>query len=135
MSKLILRSPSATVPVPPGGERGGSRLSAGLHKQQAAAAGAEGRRHPSGPGGGHQTGAAAHSSTGPAGLPGLPAPLHAHPQVCDLQPAQRLQPPLSAAMAVLCLVGFDLRGLPYNAAATCLAKTAQDYQRRLNQSK
>lgn len=85
---MTVPSPAAAVPVPPGGAEGRPRRSAGLHQQRAAAAGAEGRRHPPGPGGRHQTGAAAHSSTGPAGLPGPPAPLHAHSQVCHLQPSQ-----------------------------------------------
>lgn len=76
----------ATFPVPPGGPAGRCRCSEGLYQRRAAAAGAEGRGHPPGSGGGRQIGAAAHSSSGSAGLLGLPAPLHAHSQVGDFQP-------------------------------------------------
>lgn len=83
-----IRTRAATVPVPIGGAARRSWSSAGLHQRRAAAPGAEGRGDPSGARGGHQTGAAAHSPSGPAGLPGLSASLHAHSQVCNLQPSQ-----------------------------------------------
>lgn len=77
----------ATIPVPPGGAARRSWSAAGLHQRRAAASGAESRGNPSGAGGGHQTGAATHSPPGPAGLPGIPAPVHAYSQVGHLQPS------------------------------------------------
>lgn len=90
---------AATVPVPPGGAARRHRSSAGIHQRRAAAPGAEGRRDPLGAGGGHQTGAPTHSPSGPTGLPGLPAPLHAHSQVSHLQPPRQLQQPLTSVTA------------------------------------
>lgn len=82
---------AAAVPVPSGGTaRRLSHTSAWLHQRRAAPAGAESRGYPSGAGGVRQAGAAASSSSGPAGLPGLPASLHAHPQVRHRQPSGRL---------------------------------------------
>lgn len=78
---------AATVPVSPGGKARGRPSSAGLHQWRAAAPGAEGWWDPPGTGGHPQTGAAAHSPPGLARLPGLPAPLHAHPQFGHLQPS------------------------------------------------
>lgn len=96
----IIMTRVATVPVPPGGAARRRRSSAGLHQRRAAAPGAEGRGNPSGAGGGHQTGAATHSPPGPAGLPGLPAPLHANSQVSHLQPSRWRQQPLTSVTAV-----------------------------------
>ena len=93
---------AASVPVPPGGAARRPRSSAGIHQRRAAASGAEGRGDPSGAGAGHHAAAATLSTSGPAGLPGLPAPLHAHSQLGHLQPSGRLQPPLTPGPSSVC---------------------------------